>query len=808
MVSPTCHHCGLPASAPGAITEADRLFCCAGCQGAWRLIQGLGLEDYYRHRTPDAMGMQPVTPDPAALAAFDDPLYQNRLVRVVADEREANLILDGLHCAACVWLNEQVLRRVPGVTDARIHFATHRAKVRWKPEEASLSGIIQAVRNIGYRAEPYDPSQGEELRARQDREMLSRLGVAGFGAANVMFIAIALYAGYFQGMDADAKSYFHWVSGLLATPVITYSGAHFTRGAWNGLRAGRLAMDLPIALGAWVTFLYSVVVTIRGVGEVYFDSVTMFLFVLLAGRYLEAGARAKAAGAMERLLNLEPRSAVVIEDGQPRCVPVREVRVGDCVLIKPGERIPVDGIIVSGKTSVDESMLTGEGLPVSRGPGETLAGGTQNLDGGVTIQATRVGEDTALARILRMVERAQSERPPIQGVADRMAARFVGSVLVLAAITLVYWLWRGDPGVAVENSVAVLIITCACALGLGAPSAMVVAMGSAARMGILLKNGETVERLARVTRVTMDKTGVVTLGAPRVERLVPLPGVTETTLLERAVVVERHSEHPLGKAITRAWQERCAGPTEEAEQVTNSPGMGLEAIASGRRIRVGRAEYVLEGSAIPPLPEDGPMPVTWSACAEEGRLLGWIGCADAIKPEAEEVVGKLHAMGLQVMLLSGDRQAVVEAVGLALGVDRMVGGVLPEGKEQMIGQLQQEGAVTAMVGDGVNDAPALARADVALVVANAADLAVAAADVALLNRDFRSVARTFALARRTMRTIRQNYLFSMSYNLIAIPLAMSGHVSPIAAAISMPLSSLVVVGNSLRLRHGSWEDPS
>ncbi|MEO5345254.1 MAG: heavy metal translocating P-type ATPase [Magnetococcus sp. YQC-9] len=798
-----CYHCGLEISSEVSIQDGEQAFCCTGCLAAWRLIRGMGLEDYYRRRDAGMAGTRPGGNDQATLAPFDDPAYQAGLVTEVAEGREVCLLIDGIHCAACVWLNEQMLRRLPGVSDVWINFATHRARVRWNPDKTRLSEIIGQVRGIGYRAEPYDPTLGEEGRARRDRALLSRLGVAAFGAANVMFIAIALYAGYFQGMDAESKNFFHWVALLLATPVILYSGGIFTHGAWSGLKAGRLTMDLPIALGAWVTYLYSVVVTWRGVGEVYFDSVTMFLFVLLTGRFLESIARGKAAASMERLINLEPRQAVVLRDEVPVTVPVREVRVGDRVMIKPGERVPVDGVIDSGVTSVDESMLTGESLPVTRGPGATLVGGTMNLEGSVILTVERVGEETALARILRLVETAQAERPAIQGVADRVAARFIAIVLLLAGVTLGYWLWR-DPSRALENSVAVLIITCPCALGLGAPAAMLVAMGSAARMGILLKSGETVERLERVTRVVMDKTGVLTLGLPRVERIVPVSNTDELTVLTLAAAVEQHSEHPVGRAIVRAFQARGIRMLEEVSGVRNVPGLGMEARVGESIVRVGRLAFVLEGGETDlshiQMPAEFEAAYTWSACGVDGTLIGWIGLADTVKPHAREAVAALQGLNLPVTVLSGDRRAVVEQVGRQTGVAGVESELLPEGKELRIAAFQQAGEVVAMVGDGVNDAPALARADVAMVVANATDLAVAAADVILLNRELTAVPRAFHLARRTLRIIRQNYRFSLFYNLLAIPLAMAGMVSPIVAAISMPLSSLVVVGNALRLR--------
>ncbi len=495
-----CYHCGLPVptQAPirdsGSDEDMEKLFCCTGCLGAWQMISGLGLGDYYRLREGDTSALQPDEEDVAALAAFDSPDYQRGLVSTVGDDLEINLILSGIHCAACVWLNEQVLRKLPGVVEVQVNFSTQRARVRWSPHETALSTIIQTIRKIGYQAEPYDPSRGEMIHRRRDRELLSRLGVAAFGAANVTFLSVALYAGYFQGIEAGFKRYFHWISFALATPVVAYSGWFFFRGALKSLRLGQLNMDLPISLGIIITYSYSVAITIRDRGEVYFDSVTMFIFILLTGRYLEAAARRKAAGATESLLGLEPKTATVLRDEEPVTIPVREVMVGDLLLVKPGERIPVDGSIIHGGTTVDESMLTGESLPVAKSVGEMVAGGSMNIDGALRIRAIRVGAETTLARIIQRVETAQAQRPPIQGLADRVAAEFVAVFLFLAAATMVYWLWQ-DPSQALENSVALLIITCPCALGLATPAAIVVATGAAARHGILVKNGETLESL-------------------------------------------------------------------------------------------------------------------------------------------------------------------------------------------------------------------------------------------------------------------------------------------------------------------------
>lgn len=811
-----CYHCGLPvpprkeerarqaeeeASCPGE----EKQFCCIGCLGAYRLIEGMGLVSYYQWREGEAGvgeegALQPTKSEDAALLAFDDETYQRPLVRQIGDCLEINLILSGIHCAACVWLNEQVLRRISGVDDVHVNFSTQRARVRWNPQRTKLSVIIQTIRRIGYQAEPYNPSQGEQIHQQQNRALLSRLGVAAFGAANVMFLSVALYAGYFQGMDLHYKLFFHWVSLALATPVVFYSGGFFFRGAWRGLRLGHLNMDLPISLGALATYGYSLFVTVSDQGEVYFDSVTLFIFVLLTGRYLEAAARRKAAASTERLLRLEPKTATVLREDQPIIVPVREVKVGDRLRVKPGERIPVDGILIGGETGVDESMVTGESLPVTKRVGDAVIGGAVNVEAAITMRAVRVGEHSALAQIIQRVERAQSQRPPIQGLADRIAAWFVGAVLLLALVTLVYWL-RVDPGQALENTVALLIITCPCALGLATPAAMVVATGSAARWGILVKNGETLERLEQVTRVVLDKTGTVTQGRPRVDHLIPGPGVSQERLLTRAAAVEQFSEHPVGSAIVAAVQTRGWSMINDTHTPVNHPGWGVSAQGPEGIIRVGRPSFAGQDLTSPPLDyPEADRPFTWVLCVEGGRLLGWIALSDPPKPEAKEAVTALKAMGLPVQLLSGDRQAVVRHVADLVGIESVESEVLPAGKEACIHRLQAQGEVTAMVGDGINDAPALACSDVAFAVESATDVTVGAADVILLNRNLNSVARTVWLARRTMRVIRQNFLFSLVYNLLAIPLAISGHVAPIVAAIAMPLSSLVVIFNALRLR--------
>lgn len=796
-----CYHCGLTIPSGTSNTlhfqEREYSFCCPGCKGAFQWIHAAGLNEYYLRRTEDVQGCRPEEVDASRLAAYDGELFQAHHVRTVGHWRESSLLLQGIHCAACIWLNEAVLQALPGVVEARVNFATQRAMVRWDPEQTRLSTILLAIRQIGYRAEPYNPETAERGAQQRNRDLLLRLGVTGFGAANIMLIAVALYAGYFQGMESHFHQYFHSVSAFIATPIFFYGGWPFFKGAWQSLKKGRLGMDLPIALGATVTYGSSMVTTVTGKGEVYFDSVILFLFILLVGRYLENGARRRAAGATERLLTLAPQTATVWREAGWVVLPIQAVQVGDRLMVKPGEKIPADGVLSAGVTAVDESMLTGESLPVTRTIGERVLGGTLNIEGGFEMEAEQVGEAAAWARISRLVERAQTQRPPSQQLADRVATYFVGIVLLLAVATYIGWSWV-SPDQALLNSVALLIITCPCALGMATPAAMVVATGQAARHGILLKSGAALERLSQVKHLLLDKTGTVTLGTVQLTQRYPAEGVEASALLTHAAMAEHYSEHPIGRAIVRAATQ--AGLSWNPPlQVQNRPGLGVMAETVAGKIWVGRADFIAEALALQPGPPPGLQPASWVVCATPGRLLGWLALNDQVKADAQSSVAALHAMGLRVTLLSGDHRQTVAETARLLQIEEAHGEMMPDGKEQFVQRLQATGEGVAMVGDGINDAPALARADMAMAMAGGADLSAEVADIVLLNGRMATVALAVTLARQTMQVIRQNYGISLLYNLIAIPLAMAGYLHPLLAAIAMPISSLLVIGNALRL---------
>ena len=804
-----CFHCGLSIPTGSLVVSGEpgqeKRFCCTGCSLAYVIIQDAGLDEYYKRRDAGFVGHRQEEVGAGRLAVYDWDTFQKRYVRLVGNgDHEVSLLLTGIHCAACVWLNERVLIGLPGVLSAQVNFSTQRAVVRWDGGRVRLSEIIAAVRRVGYGAEPYDPATVAKIFRGQDKDLLIRVAVAGFGAGNIMLIAIALYAGHFQGMEASFRFFFRWVSLVIALPVVAYAGWPFFKGAWVGLRARHLSMNLPIALGAIVTFGYSAWATVVGQGEVYFDSVTMFIFFLLIGRYLELSSRKKAAGVVEQWLSLEPKFATVLREQGPESIPVRDVVVGDRVQVKPGEKIPVDGIIEEGSTSVDESMLTGESLPISKKLGDRLMGGTLSLDGAVVMRADKMGEESAWARIVQLVESAQATRTPIQTLADRVAGWFVGGVLLLAIGTFFFWFDQGVE-IAILHSVSLLIITCPCALGLATPVAMVVATGTAAREGVLFKSGEALERLSQVDHVVLDKTGTLTEGQLHLTAFHPAPEVREDFLLSSATLAEQGSEHPVGRAVVQAAEERGWRLSRPLSAFKNHPGLGVEAEVQGSMIIVGRRELLIRFTES--LPEEPVEVATWVGCLKDGVFLGWMGFKDRLKPEAVAMVTTLKAMGFPTTLLSGDHPAVVAEAGVLVGVDRVLGGMLPGEKENEIGQLEKRGGKVMMVGDGINDAPALARAYVSLAMAGGrvgepcgADLSVEAADVVMLHHRLNTVIFLLTLGQRTMRVIRQNFGITLLYNALAIPLAVSGLVHPVFAAIAMPLSSLAVIGNALRLR--------
>ena len=807
-MSGNCYHCGqhIPDGADFGVRveEAMRPMCCAGCQAVAQAIVDNGLADYYRNR--DALPDSPREALPGALGdllLYDHAEFQKSFVQALGEhEREASLILEGITCAACIWLNEQHLSRLPGVTGVDINYATRRARVRWDESRTRLSDILAAIAAIGYRAYPYDAARSEALARQEQRSALWRLFVAGFGMMQVMMYAVPVYLAADGEMTPDIEAMMRWASMILTLPVVAYSSAPFFRNAWRDLRLLRVGMDVPVALGVGAAFAASVWATVTASGEVYFDSVTMFVFFLLGGRFVEMRARQKAVGVTEALARLMPALALRLADypasRETQQVVVADLRRGDLVLIRPGDSIPADGVVIDGESSVNEALLTGESRPVTKRAGSSVTGGAINNESPLVVRVEQVGEETRLSAIVRLMERAATEKPRIVEMADRIAARFVAALLVVAAAVAIVW-WNVDPHKALWITVSVLVVTCPCALSLATPVTLTVACGTLARAGLLVTRGHAVEALARANHFVFDKTGTLTTGRMRLLQTLPLGGLDGPACIDLAAALEQVSEHPLGRAL----REQASSPVAGIAEVRSLPGNGVSGLLGGRELRVGRPEWVAELHGIPLCEEGAAMLAlddTVIALADAGGWLALFRIGDEVRPEAADLVGELKAAGCAVSLLTGDAPSVATRVGRQLGIDDIRSGMSPQGKHAYVRHLQDHGRLVAMVGDGVNDAPVLAQAHVSIAMGGGAALARTQADFLLLSENLEHLRDGLQVARRTLAVIRQNLVWSFVYNFVALPLAMFGFITPWMAGIGMSGSSLLVVLNSLRLQ--------
>ena len=800
----SCFHCGLPIPSGARyavlIDGQSRPMCCRGCEAVAQAIVAAGLTDFYRHRTTSSRRAEDLVPESLrAMELYDRPDLQKDFVHAENEHvRDAALMMEGIVCAACVWLNERHVSRLPGVLEFRVNYSTHRARLRWDERQIRLSEILAAIAAIGYVAHPFDPRRQEVLQQRERTVALRRLAVAGLGSMQVMMLAVGLYAGDYQGMEEWIRNFLRWTCLVLSVPVVTYSALPFYRAAWRDLRRRQLGMDVPVSLAIVTAFAASVWYTWRGGGEVYYDSVTMFAFFLLAGRFLEMTARHRAGQISEALVRMLPATATRLgSDGSEAVVPIAELTPGDRVLVRPGETVPADGRIEEGASSVDESLLTGESLPLPRGVGEALIGGAVNVESPLVMRIEKVGSDTVLSAIVRLLDRAQGEKPRLALLADRIAGWFVAALLVVATVVLLAWWSASDFDTAFRIALSVLVVTCPCALSLATPTAIVAATGALTRLGLLTTRGHALETLARATHVIFDKTGTLTHGRPQVVAVEPTGKLEARHCLALAAALERGSEHPVGRALAASADPSVPGATE----LRNTPGSGIEGWVEGRRYRVGRPEFAAGLSAAPMAERtDLDAGSTWVALGDESGLLAWFQLADSLRPGAAAAVAALRSRGLTVELLSGDRVEVVAHVAGQVAIAEAVGGMSPQDKLERLRELQGQGKVVAMVGDGVNDAPVLAAAQVSLAMGSGTQLAHATADMILLSERLEHLARGVDMARRTLAIMRENFAWAIGYNLIALPLAGGGWLTPWMSALGMSFSSLLVVVNALRLR--------
>lgn len=808
-----CYHCGLPvpegAHFPVEIDDHTREMCCVGCQAVAQAIVSGGHSSYYRNR--DSLPESPREALPASLrdlGMFDHPEVQKSFVRPTGEhEAEASLILEGITCAACVWLNEAHIARQPGVLAIDINYTTRRARVRWDTRVTRLSAILEAIAAIGYHAHPYDADKSEQLARKERKSALWRLFVSGFGMMQVMMYAIPVYLADDGTMSPDIEQLMRWASLLLTLPVVLYSAAPFFKSALRDVRLLRVGMDVPVALGVGAAFAASLWATVSGHGEVYFDSVTMFVFFLLGGRYLEMMARQKAVRGVEALAKAMPTIAnrlVAFPSLDVEQVVVGDLQTGDLLLVKPGEVVPADGVVIQGDSATDESMLTGESLPIPKRVGDDLTGGCVNTASPLVMRVVHVGEQTRVAAIQRLMEQAAAEKPRLVQAADKIAGRFILALVVLAVVTAIAW-YSVDPTRALWVFVSVLVVSCPCALSLATPAALTVATGGLASRGLLVARGHAVETLASVDVVVFDKTGTLTYGAPRLKEVFPQSQYTEGQVLQMAAAMEQASEHPLAKAIRDSAADKLARQDIDVSVTAHQSitGAGVAAELDGVTYRLGSVLFAAELHSDQVPDAIGALQAAGETIIALANPSGWVAffrLEDELRESSAGAVAELAPLGIETCIMSGDAVTAAQRIANKVGISKALGSLSPEGKHAALLQLQTSGKVVAMVGDGVNDAPVLAQAQVSIAMGGGTDLARTQADMVLLGEDMSALSDGVRLARRTMRVIRQNLVWAFAYNFLAIPFAMMGWITPWMAGIGMSASSLFVVLNALRLQ--------
>lgn len=802
-----CFHCGEAANGqPPIALQLDgqtRFFCCHGCKAVCDIIHSEGLTGFYQLRTEAAVKPRTLTDGEIdRLRELDHPLVQQAFVSPVTSGQEAQLLIGGITCAACIWLLENHLKQQPGVISFSVNHTTQRARLLWAQDKAALSRLLIAIHELGYSARPYQPDAAEDQLKAEHRSMLIRLAVAGIGTFQSMMLALPLYFGLISGLSPEFVAFFRWFSLLVTTPVVLYSAAPFFRNAQRDIRTRHLTMDVPVAIAIGLAYLASAWVTVMGGEEVYFESVCMFTFFLLLGRYIEVQARYRAGLTGNALAGFHPAVATRVTGEHTDVVPAHQVKPGDVIRIRPGETLPVDGVILRGQSTLNESALTGEYLPETRVPGEVVHAGSINGENPLDVQVEKSGAQTRLSGILRILDRVQSEKPPMALMADRIAGKFVGRILILAPIVWIGW-WLAGADNAFDITLSVLVVTCPCALSLATPTAITSATVKLRRLGFLPTRGHALESMNAIDTVVFDKTGTLTRGELSLINTRTVGSKDKSTCLQLAGGLEQHSEHP----IARVFHNR---PAALIDHVNNHLGGGLSGKFGDRSLFIGHREFVAQHTKAPePKPEpeleqeseQEPEPYTgmeiWLASDEE-----WLACFqldDQPREDAARAISALQDAGIRTLLLSGDRSGHVRKIADMLGIDDAIGQASPEQKLDVLNRLRAQGHQVMMVGDGLNDLPSMAGAGVSVAMGTAADLTQLKADAVLLNGQLMQLVEALNTSKRTRKIIRQNMAWALVYNVCALPLAAAGLVPPWLAAIGMSISSLIVVLNALRL---------
>ena len=805
-----CYHCGLPVANSDigqfqtVVLGQQRDMCCPGCLAVSEAIVNNGLEDYYQFRTePAKKSDDGILTKLDKLALFDDPALQEEFVFDEGKHKQIQLTLEGITCAACGWLIEKQLSKVDGIKQVAVNVQERRALITWSELEIKLSQILSTLKRIGYEGSPFQPDEHEASYKREQKTFLKKLGLAGIMTMQVMMLMTGLYFDWFGAIELETKQYFHWVALTLTTPVVLYSGSTFYLGAVKAISARTVNMDVPVTIAVFGTYLAGIRSTLLERGDVYFETICMFIFLLLLSRFLEHRSRHRAAQISANMMQHVPVSASkLLTDGTITDVLAKRLNIGDVVLVKPGEIIPIDGQVIEGRASVDESMLTGEFNPVSKTQNSVVYGGTVCQDGSLTISVTKTLKHALVNEIVRLQSSAMANKPKAAQLADNFSRYFVVAVLLISACTYGYWSLQGSTE-AFWITISVLVATCPCALGLATPSALTCAMAKLNRQGILLKRADALEQVTSITTIALDKTGTLTKGKFTLAQTWFAEGVDAQTMLALAKALESRSEHPIASAFLKSTSPKTASeknakqaPDDQAEAFTVSqfevtPGGGIAGVINEAKCLMGTALFC----------NVAPQNVNIDAnvfLTVNGRLLAAFVVSDSLREDTQETLNVLSQTH-ELVVLSGDTQDNVNTVTQSLPIAKSLGGLTPDKKYNAVVEMQHQGKKVMMMGDGINDAPVLASADVAIAVGNATDVAKTAADVILLGDQLLSVPELIETAHKVKQKIRQNIGWAVGYNVLVLPFAVTGLLSPWMAVVGMSLSSIIVVTNSTRL---------
>ncbi|HHO42167.1 MAG TPA: cadmium-translocating P-type ATPase [Epsilonproteobacteria bacterium] len=805
MAQVSCTHCHLTFDESVMIKEEidGKLcyFCCHGCQGVYHLLHSEGLDTFYAK-----LGNTKLTPPQPileeSLEKFDLEGFQKRYVKVRDDGlKEISLIIEGIHCSACVWLNEKVLRKSDGVIEADINYTTNKAKVVWDDDTIKLSKIIQTIRAIGYNAFAYDAQIQEELATKKRKEYYMRILVAVFGSMNIMWIAVAKYAGYFTVIEQQFKDILNVAEFILATPVLFYSGWVFFRGAYYGYKNRMVNMDILVATGATLTYIYSIYAMITRSGEVYFESVAMIITFVLVGKYLEVLGKKQAVDTLDQLKNTIPTEVLVVNpDGTKSLQAVENIKAGDILEVNAGEKIVIDGIITKGEANFDESSLTGESLPLFKTIDSEVLSGSICTDSTINYKATKDVSSSLLSSIVALLEDSITKKPRIEQLANSVSGYFSVIILAIAIATFVgWWFFDGSWEKALIISISVVVIACPCALGLATPMATLVGIGTAAKRGIIFKEASFLETMAKGTKIALDKTGTITQGKPTVVSANLKKSFNPSVLYP----LVSSSTHPISIGIKNYLEEHFPNiEPRDFTQLKNIQGKGFSAIVDGSEVLGGNLKLLEEFGIDFEMESDNLIFI----CVVDGEIVASFELKDKLKDGAREAIEELKKQGLSVVMLTGDHQRSAKSIAQEAGIEEFYANLLPQDKAKYIDDFKAQGDVVIMAGDGINDSIALTKSNIAIAMGGGADVTIGVSDVVLLDESPKKLKESHLISKRTYRSIKENISFSIIYNIIAVPLAIMGFVNPLIAALSMSLSSLVVVSNSMRIKNIKFKD--